>query len=154
MVVTKENYFQMHELVKYANNLGIEYLDFSQLNLAAVTDIDSSYYGFYKSKEFLIAIEELEVEKYKSANVITNYNFKIETGFQKCPFPWSHFYICWNGFIAPCCAKPFPKELNFGNVFEKKVIEVLNNKDFYAFRKLWFENKTPDFCHKCHFTSL
>ena len=154
MVVTKENFFQMPDLVKYAERSGIKYMDFSQLNLAAVTDIDSSYYEFYRSKEFLNAISELEVACNDSKNVITNYNFKTETGFQKCPFPWSHFYICWNGFITPCCAKPFPKELHFGNVFENKVIEVLNSKDYFIFRELWFKNKTPDFCNKCHFTSL
>ena len=154
MVVTKENYFQMPDLVKFADKLGIEYMDFSQLNLAAVTNIDSSYYEFYRSDEFSNVTSKLEIECSNSKNVTTNYNFKTETGFQKCPFPWSHYYICWNGYIAPCCAKPFPKELNFGNVFDNKVIEVLNSKNYFTFRKLWFENKTPDFCNKCHFTSL
>jgi len=153
MVVTKENYFQMPELVKYAEKIGIQYMDFSQLNLAAVTNINSSYYNFYSSEVFLSTIAKLKVECEKSDTVSTNYNFKTESGFQKCPFPWSHFYICWNGFISPCCAKPFPKELEFGNVFESNVIEVLNSKKYFAFRDLWFENSTPEFCNKCHYTS-
>jgi len=153
MVVTKENYFQMPELVKYANNVGIRYMDFSLFNLAAVTDIDCSYYEFYHSTEFTDAVLELNEVKNKTSNVSTNYNFTPEKGFQKCPFPWSHFYICWNGFLAPCCAKPFPKELNFGNAFENKLIDVLNNNEYKAFRQLWFKNKTPDFCRKCNFTS-
>lgn len=153
MVVTKENYFQMSELVKYADELGIKYLDFSQLNLAAVTNIDVSYYRFYQSKEFLEAIEKLE-ETIKSYDKVTiTYNFKTETGFQKCPFPWSHFYICWDGYIAPCCAKPFSKLLNFGNTSNDKLINLLNNNEYRDFRTLWFKNKTPKFCEKCHFTS-
>lgn len=154
MVVTKENYIQMSDLVKYANKSGVKYLDFSQLNLAAVTNIDTSYYEFYKSAEFLNSIEELDKTIQESENVTITYNFKTDTGFQKCPFPWSHFYVCWNGFIAPCCAKPFPKELHFGNVFESNVLDVLNSGEYMAFRQLWHENKTPEFCNKCHFTTI
>jgi len=154
MVVTKENYFQMPDLVRYAEKIGIEYMDFSQLNLSAVTNIDIAYYEFYQSEEFSNALEKLKAASNDCTNVTTNYNFKTDTGFQKCPFPWSHFYICWNGFIAPCCAKPFPKELNFGNVFDNKLIDILNSKDYFTFRELWFKNKTPDFCKKCHYTSL
>lgn len=153
MVVVKENYTQMPDLVRYANKIGIKYLDFSQFNLAAVTDIDTSYYSFYLSEEFLNVITTLENVCKEIPAVTTNFNFKNETGFGHCPFPWSHFYICWNGFMVPCCAKPFPKELNFGNVFNSKVISVLNNSEYQNFRKLWIENKTPDFCYKCHFTT-
>lgn len=153
LVVTKENYFQMPELVRYADKLGIKYLDFSQLNLASVTNIHTSYYEFYKSDAFLKTVNEVKEAMGQSKNVTVTYNFKTDTGFQKCPFPWSHFYICWNGFVAPCCAKPFPKELHFGNAFDNKLIDVLNSKEYLAFRKLWYENKTPGFCNKCHFIS-
>ena len=153
MVVTKENYLQMSDLVKYADRIGINYMDFSLFNLAAVTNIDSSYYTFYRSTDFLNAVLKLDSVCAKTPSVSANYHFKTERDFQKCPFPWSHFYICWNGFITPCCAKPFPKELNFGNVFENNLINVLNNNKYQDFRKLWFENKTPDFCIKCNFTS-
>ncbi len=155
MVVTKENYFQMPGLVKYSSETGIHYLVFTLFNLASVTNIERSYYDFYKSDEFLAVVSELEEASnmYKDVT-ITNKNFKTDNGFQKCPFPWSHFYICWNGFVSPCCAKPFPKELNFGSVFEDKVINILNTKQYQGFRKLWFENKTPDFCQKCHFIDI
>ena len=53
MVVTKENYFQMPLLVSYAEEAGIDYLDFTLLNLASVSQIERSYYDFYKSPEFL-----------------------------------------------------------------------------------------------------
>jgi radical SAM protein with 4Fe4S-binding SPASM domain len=55
---------------------------------------------------------------------------------------------------VPCCAKPFPNELNFGNAFEKPVMECLNSKKFQEFRELWFRNETPEFCKKCHFIDL
>ena len=154
MVVTKENYHQMVDLVKYADLVGIDYIDFSMFNLAAVTNIDISYYEFYKSHEFIRAFDQLKTSMTETKNVIvTTHNFLTERNFQKCIFPWSHFYICWNGFVAPCCAKPFPLELNFGNVFENGVLSVLNSKKYQGFRKQWFENKTPNFCNKCHIVS-
>jgi len=155
MVVTKENYLQMPSLVEYAEEVGIDYLDFTLFNLASVTNIERSYYDFYKSEEFLKVVSELEEKINNTTNItVTNRNFKTDNSFQKCPFPWSHFYICWNGFVPPCCAKPFPKELHFGNVFDNKVIDVLNSDSFKEFRTLWYENKTPDFCDKCHFIDI
>ena len=155
MVVTKENFFQMPALVDYAEEIGIDYMDFTLFNLASVTDIDQSYYNFYKSPEFLDVLPKLESTIKNSKKVsVTNRNFKTENGFQKCPFPWTHFYICWNGFVTPCCAKPFPLELNFGSVFKDKLINILNNSKFRNWRKLWFKNSTPDFCNKCHFIDI
>jgi radical SAM protein with 4Fe4S-binding SPASM domain len=155
MVVTKENYFQMPSLIKYSENSGIDYLDFTMLNLAAVNSIESSYYDFYRSNEFLKVISDSEQTARTCKRVkISNKSLIMKNGFRTCPFPWSHFYICWNGFIVPCCAKPFPKELNFGSVFDNKVIKVLNNPRYKEFRKLWFENRTPDFCQKCHFIGI
>ena len=155
MVVTKENYIHMPLLVEYANEIRIKYLDFTLLNIAAVTEENSSYYYFYKSSEFLKVLSLLEekIKTYTSVTV-TNKIFKTDNSFQKCPFPWTHFYICWDGFIPPCCAKPFPKELNFGNVFNSSVMEVLNSEDYRKFRELWFENQTPNFCNKCHYIGL
>lgn len=155
MVVTKENYSQMPLLVKYAEEVGIKYMDFTLFNLASVTNIDRSYYNLYKSAEFFKVLIELEEIINNTPNVIvTERNFKTDNSFKKCPFPWTHFYICWNGFITPCCAKPFPKELNFGNVFNDKVINVLNSISYRQFRSLWYENKTPEFCDKCHFIDI
>ncbi len=155
MVVTKENYHQMSSLIKYAEKKGIYNVDYTLFNLASVTNIEASYYNFYRSPEFNIALSELKntIENTKKVSV-RNRNFKTDNEFQKCPFPWTHFYISWNGFVPPCCAKPFPKELNFGNVFEYKVIEILNSNSFRKFRKLWFKNKTPNFCKKCHFIDI
>jgi radical SAM protein with 4Fe4S-binding SPASM domain len=155
MVVTKENYMHMADLVIYAENCGINYLDFTLLNLASVTGIPNSYYDFYNSAEFLNAVADLETVMSDHRNVIvTNRNFKTDNGFINCPFPWTHFYISQDGYIPPCCAKPFPKEKNFGNINKDKLIDILNNKDFRDWRLLWYENKTPGFCQKCHFVNL
>lgn len=155
MVVTRENYSQMPDLVAYAADTGIRYVDFTLFNLAAVTNIDTSYYALYHTPDFLQTVKNLDMVAARYKNVtVTNKNFATENGFRKCPFPWTHFYVCWNGFVVPCCAKPFPKEMHFGNAFHQGLMPVLNSKGFRKFRELWFANKTPDFCQKCHFIAI
>lgn len=154
MVVTKENYSQMADLVKFSEKIGVQYMDFTMFNLAAVTQIDKSYYDFYKSSEFLSALDSSKEIQKQAKNVTVSYHsFDTDHSFQKCPFPWSHFYICWDGYITPCCAKPFPKEIHFGNVFDNNVIDILNSDSYLKWREKWKENKTPSFCEKCHFTA-
>ena len=152
MVVTKENYHQMADLVIFAKNVGVKYLGFTKFNLAAVTQIDKTYYDFYKSEEFLTAFDLLkETEKQVKEVEVSYHTFDTNHSFQACPFPWNNFYITWDGYMPPCCAKPFPKELHFGNVFDSSVIEVLNSKEYRNWRQCWYENKSPAFCDKCHF---
>jgi MoaA/NifB/PqqE/SkfB family radical SAM enzyme len=155
MVVTKENYHQMADLVIFAHKIGIKYMDFTKFNLACVTKIDKSYYDFYKSAEFEDAMNALKDVQKRINTVVVNYSsFVTDPNFQACPFPWSHFYICWNGYVVPCCAKPFPKEFHFGNVFiTNNILEVLNSTSYRKWRTNWFRNECPAFCDKCHLTT-
>jgi len=149
MVVTKENYYHMAEVALFAKKVGVKYVNLTIFNLACITGVDIEYYDFYQSESFHSEIERL------NANIqgleITWSGLGNEKGFQTCTLPWSHFYICWNGEVAPCCAKPFPKELSFGNVVNDGVMNVLNGDSFRGFRNKWLKNETPDFCKKCHF---
>jgi radical SAM protein with 4Fe4S-binding SPASM domain len=155
MVVTIENYKQMADMVLYAEKTGIGYVNFTLFNIASVTDISVDYYNMYKSDEFIAELWRLNQVKQSTPHVeVTHWDYHSENGFKKCSLPWSHFAICWNGDVPPCCAKPFPKELNFGNVFEKGVLPVLNSNSFRKFRTMWYNNKTPEFCNKCHFINI
>lgn len=155
MVITKDNYHQMGDVIEFANEMGVKYVNFNYLNLASVTDVDIDYYKFYRTKEFEKALAEAyEVSKKYRGIEVTNLDFRNNTGFDKCPFPWDHFYITWDGWVVPCCAKPFPKLLNFGNVFSDGVMPVLNSDKYQHFRKNWIQNKYPQFCKKCHFIDL
>lgn len=152
MVVVKENYHQMEDLIELAAEHGFANLTFTIFNLASVTDVDLEYYKFYGSQEFRDTYRRAQ-EKARQYPELDVFFWDIDSpgSFQNCPFPWTHFYVAWNGEIPPCCAKPFPKELSFGNVEERPLMEVLNNEEYKDFRQLWKENRTPGFCRKCHF---
>ncbi len=155
MVITKENYHQMYDMLPYCQQIGIRYIHFMSFNLAAVTDIDLSYYDFYQTPDFLVQWKKLEQGKKEFLEIeVTNWDFYQQNEFRRCPFPWTHFYVSWDGYVPPCCAKPFPKELHFGNVNDSGLMLVLNSPSFQQFRQQWYDNETPDFCHKCHFVDL
>lgn len=155
MVITKENYHQMHEIVDFSESIGIHYLNFTPFNLCAVTNIEQDYYRFFKSQPFIDELKRVEAAKLKNPNgEVTGWDFKVKNEFKRCLFPWTHFYICWDGFLAPCCSKPFPKELHFGNTFEKGTMSCINSESFMKFRELWYMNQNPTFCDKCHFMGI
>ena len=152
MVVVKENYHQMSELIELAAEKGFANLTFTIFNLASVTDVGLEYYEFFKLPEFREAYRQAQ-EKTKQHPELDVFFQDIDRpgSFQNCPFPWTHFYVTWNGEVPPCCAKPFPKELSFGSVVEQPLMKVLNSDGFKDFRRMWKAGETPAFCRKCHF---
>lgn len=153
VVIVKENYKQMKEILDFANNLGIEYVNMIPINLVAKTDEDISYYQFFFTDEFKKELEKAKqaAKKYKNIE-FTFSELEKDAGFNTCKYPWNYFYISWDGLLPPCCAKPFPKELTLGNVFQDGLLKGLNSKEFQSFRKLWYRNETPKFCKKCSVT--
>lgn len=155
LVLVKENFHQMTDILHFANEMKIRFVNFTLFNLASVTGLQNDYYQLYHSPVFQELFQKtiMESRKFKEME-FTYWDYKTESGFRKCPFPWTHFYITWDGYLVPCCAKPFPKELHFGNVFEMPLMDCLNSKAFQDFRRLWYKNLSPRFCKNCHFTDL
>lgn len=149
MVVTQENFFHMKEVVLFAEEMGIGFVNYTIFNLACISGVDLSYYDFYQGEAFQAEVKRLQ--EHNTAVEVTWSGLGSDKGFQSCSLPWSHFYVCWNGEMAPCCAKPFPKELSFGNVFKEGLMPVLNSEGFQDFRTKWLKNETPDFCRGCHY---
>ena len=152
-VVSPENYWQMKEIVEYANKQCIHYVNFNCVSIASAPNISRDYYDFFKSESFLYSVNEVRTlaKLYKHME-ITGPDYPYQGTFRDCIFPWEYPYITWDGFYVPCCGKPFPKLLNFGNVFEDGVMTVLNSAKAQAFRELWQKNTPPSFCHNCQLT--
>lgn len=153
VVLIKENYQQMSDMIEFAHKLNIKYINMIPINLLAKTDEDVSYYQFFFSQEFQNELEAAKQIARKHKELEFTYSeLSLDEGFNTCKYPWNYFYISWDGLLPPCCAKPFPKELNFGDVFGNGLLNSLNSKEFQDFRKLWFKNETPIFCNKCSVT--
>jgi radical SAM protein with 4Fe4S-binding SPASM domain len=154
VVVLPQNYSQMPQIVQLAKEIGVRYVNFQTMNLASVDIYETSFYNFYSTPIFLEKLNEALKEGVATGVDVSTFEFDKKNEFQKCLLPWGHFYISWNGFMTPCCAKPFPKELNFGNVFTEGLQTTLNSTAYQAFRNQWHKNETPDFCKRCHMIDL
>jgi MoaA/NifB/PqqE/SkfB family radical SAM enzyme len=145
-VLVEGNIKDMVRFVHLAAELGIERLSLKPINLVG-TAISSNYYRRYMTDDYLAMAAEAEaVGKNLGVNVQV---FKIGT--YSCPFPWDPLYITWDGFLVPCCAKPFPKRMNFGNLLERSIHDILGSTQLENFRdELVNSPKGPGFCSKCH----
>ena len=52
--------------------------------------------------------------------------------FVPCKYLWKMPYISWDGFLLPCCARPFPGVFNFGQVVAN------GDRQTSSFSDLWF----------------
>jgi len=150
MVVFDKNFKQMKDVVSIANDFGIDEIYFNTINLVA-NDWDLKHYELYHTQEFK---EELNASFLLAKKYNINLIFpKMEMmkSFSNCPYPWNNFYISWDGYLVACCAKPFPKELNFGNVFDSGFMNCLNTIDFQKFREMSIKGISPGFCKRCHY---
>lgn len=150
VVLVKENYKQMADMIDFAHKHNIRYINMIPINLVAKTDEDISYYQFFFTPEYLTEVARAKETAKRYPDIEFTYSeLDKDGGFNTCKYPWNYFYISWNGLLPPCCAKPFPKELTLGNVFEEGLMNALNSKEFQNFREMWYRNEMPDFCQKC-----
>jgi MoaA/NifB/PqqE/SkfB family radical SAM enzyme len=152
MVVLRENAQQMAEVVRAAHSVGVREVYFNTVNLVA-NDWDTAYYGFYGSDGFRRPLGEAMAVGSELGLSVDHDDLTQPRSFSLCPFPWNHFYVTWDGYLVPCCAKPFPKEKHFGNVFEKDLLSCVNDPGFREFRQLWTRAVAPGFCWRCHFVT-
>lgn len=150
-VVTDTNYKDMRRVLHLAHELHIENLNFNTMSIACQPDRDRSFYDFFRSSEYLAEVEALQREASDYPDIeVTGPGFPANSSFHDCIYPWEYPYITWDGYYVPCCGKPFPKLLHFGNVFEQGgLMQTLNSEKAQAFRKAWQKNQAPQFCHNC-----
>ena len=153
-VVMPENYLDMKNIVSFARKMGILYVNFNCASIASRPRTDRSYYDFFLSEAYKQTVEEMKLFCRQFPDMeVTGLDYPTNATFRDCIFPWEYPYITWDGYYVPCCGKPFPKLLNFGNVFEQGVMPVLNGQKAQAFRRAWQQNTPPAFCHNCQLTN-
>ena len=151
MVVSKDNYLEVPRVVEFAATHGIKYVNFNYLNLASIPQVSEEYYRFFDSEPFKEMRSRLTGLTKKHPEIeITGLEDFFNDFSGQCGLITNHFQVNYDGEVPPCCAKPFSKELSFGNVKDRKLIDVINSERARKFRRDWY-GKTPDrFCRGCH----
>lgn len=154
MVAFQQNYTQMAEVVTVAAQLGVKHVHINTMNLVSTPERNPAEYAVYLTDAFRGELRRAHAVARELGVQFTTFDFATQPGFQKCSFPWKDFYVSWDGFLVPCCAKPFPKLLHFGNVFDNGLMRCVNSPAFRKFRKQWYANDTPGFCKCCHIVDI
>ena len=71
--------------------------------------------------------------------------------FYPCSHLWSNMSICWDGTVVPCCFDFF-KTYTLGNVHEKSLKDIWNDKPMVALRKSMLDGsygKLDKLCNNC-----
>jgi radical SAM protein with 4Fe4S-binding SPASM domain len=148
MVVLSMNYQQMPDVVSLAAKYGVAEVYLNRLNPLS---IDRSLFSepFYRSDDFLSVFQKaIDLAHEVGMPIFYPKSMQGEDS-SLCKYPWNSTYVTWDGYMVPCCAKPFPKELNFGNVFESGFLACLNSEPFVQFRQSFKDGKIPEFCSGC-----
>ena len=67
-----------------------------------------------------------------------------------CVHPWSHIAINPNGDVWPCCHQRWPHAYTLGNMHEKTIEQIFNDKPLRKLRKRMLAGELPnDVCNKC-----
>jgi radical SAM protein with 4Fe4S-binding SPASM domain len=153
LVIANENIDNLDNYISKAASLGIKQVSFSDQNLDMASDnkdnlIIKNPKRLKTSISRAISISKEKGVKFSYYKLDSNTWTKKETK-HPCWFLWSYPYITWDGYVTPCCARPFPKEFNFGNVFETDFREIWNSKKYRDFRKSFTSKAIPEICIGC-----
>jgi MoaA/NifB/PqqE/SkfB family radical SAM enzyme len=136
MVIMNENVAEMPEYVRLAREVGAHEAYFGEQNYDGAGD---------RLDDLLLRDPELVRSRLAEARAL-GASLGVRVGHSKrdpsiwgareafvpCKYLWKMPYITWDGFLLPCCARPFPGVFNFGNVLRS------GEHQGVTFRELWF----------------
>lgn len=153
LVITNENIDHLENYIITASHIGIKDVSFSDQNF----DMAGENIEQLRIKDPV----KLRVAMQKASRIskekgVSFSYYKLDPNIwpaeewkHPCWFVWSYPYITWDGYVTPCCARPYPKEFNFGNVFKTHFREIWNGKAYRQFRRSLKFGKIPKICIGC-----
>jgi len=75
--------------------------------------------------------------------------FGPTAGYANCPWHRGGVYVTWQGFVTPCCQRPDPRAINFGNVLEQPFETIWNSDAYRRFRDELAAGRPPAACRTC-----
>ena len=70
-------------------------------------------------------------------------------GYENCPWYRGGLYVSWQGLVTPCCQRPDPRTINFGNLLEQPFEAIWNSDAYRAFREALAAGRPPASCRTC-----
>ncbi len=149
-VVMKQNMHEIPKFVDFANELGVERIEFQ--GLQEKDDYLEKYEttGFSKS-EVIVSNRDQVRELVRQANesgkekgIKVIYDDEV----LKCVWPWRSIYLNWEGKITPCCVILEYQKFGHMNLAEQPLDEIWNG-DYYKMVRDGLLNKDMPLFKQC-----
>lgn len=133
-IVTSENELEMADFLKMGQILGVDICSFS---LMWKQELGNSQQE--KLSQELLPVFKPELNRYKS-----------KAGRKgSCPWIWKKTIINWDGDVVPCCYD-YNSTAVMGNIQDRPLRSIWNNRDFRHFRSMVKKDKARLFlCSRC-----
>lgn len=152
MLASRENFHEIPQLIRLASELGVDGVKIqtkiSVKNQGLASQVSNDLVNI-RSRDNQDIIEEA-IDIAKELDMHLEVQTKIRTKTDPCWWLWNSIFISIDGYVTPCCMIFDPNDMNFGNIFEKDITEILNGEEYNNFRKDILGNKIKDCCSWCY----
>lgn len=154
-VIMRENMSELEKFVELGNDLKVSQVKFCDLSLLWP---DSKRYAELEIKDVKglrnnFARAERRARQLDIPISYARLNFKAWPAKKyrlKCWYLWTHPNITWDGYVTPCCAHPYPKVFNLGNILREDFMSIWNSPKYCWLRNLLASGEPHAMCRYCH----
>ncbi|MBI2040906.1 MAG: SPASM domain-containing protein [DPANN group archaeon] len=136
-VVMKKNMREIPKFVQFARELGIEQIEFQDLQ--EKDDYLEKYEKTGFSKDEVVVSYKEQIKKLISEARAEGKNLGVAVAYDdehdsKCIWPWRSIYLNWQGRVTPCCVILEPHKFGDMNLTEQSLGEIWNGAYYRALR--------------------
>jgi radical SAM protein with 4Fe4S-binding SPASM domain len=143
-VLAKNNLAQVPQMIAIAEELSVETIMFTKLNLMAGDKLEPLALT-EDDRSALLALPKYE-GRVEVVVAVTPWTTEERIG---CYWPRSMTYVTVEGDVTPCCNYLDSREMKLGNVFEEAGDAIWNGEAYRAFRKRLLSGDLPHMCQTC-----
>ena len=143
-VLSKANYRQAPQMIAIAEELGVDHIIFTKLNVGPKADQEPLLLG----DEELAWLDALPPYEGR-VEAIGAYHAWTTEERMGCYWPRSMTYVTVDGDVTPCCNYFDARELSMGNALEQSGAEIWNGEAYREFRKRLLAGDLPSKCKTC-----
>jgi radical SAM protein with 4Fe4S-binding SPASM domain len=135
----------IEDLFSVAGDAGVDHMNFNVMqNWSVHGEVQEWTGGAFGATEMARSVEELSERFGVSATL-----HGPAGEYSDCVWARAGCFITWDGYVTPCCQRPNPDEVRFGNVFERGLEEIHGSRRYSAFREMLRGNRAPEECRGC-----
>ena len=150
-VVTHENVEEVPEILRFAAQAGVDYAGF----VAVENWKTPGEAGFAGACQYAAeARKVVSMERIRELHGQEGYRFQLglldfSPRKSACYWMFDSAYITYDGHVTPCCVRPNPQVIQFGNVAQAPFGKIWNGPAAREFRRTHLRGTPNPICDRC-----